>query len=503
MFPFRVIPMVLVCYGLVAQESASLSLREAIQASLQNNLQVQIARETREITGVDTETIAKGAFDWNLTSSLSVSHIESTSVGILSKSNPTSVTTESTTKGRNFSAGLSKPFDWGGNFSASYNPSYSNSTGSYTYSGSTYPFGTATPYTGSFSATYSQSLLKGFGREATGANLIVAQKGTLIADYAYQKAIIDLVASTESAYWDVVYAQRNLENKKVSLALAQKQLKENKIRVEVGTLAPIEVTSAEAAVAQREQDIIAAEAQFLNAKDTLIRMLYPQATRPGDIQLTEAPTLGHLALDEAGAVKMALERRVELKGAQLDLDSKRVLERAALNRTKPQLDAFATYSGGSDNYGSLGSVNTDLTGFKNPGYTVGLQFSLPLANHAAKGALSQARASARSSELSRRDQELGIVLEVRQSIRNVEAAEKTVKAAEKTRVYREQDLNAEQKKFDNGMSTNFLVLSKQNDLDTAKAAEVQSQISYAKAVTAFEKAIGNLLEARVPNAKLQ
>jgi len=508
----RMIPFALLCYGLVAQVPTpprSLTLKDAIQASLQNNLQVQIAKETREYSGPANLSIAKGAFDWNINGSVSLSSVDSTTTSIYANYDPRPTTTEATTKGRAFAAGLSKPFEWGGAFSASYNANYSSRSGLYSIQNpsptpdTTYALGTAKPYVGSLSATYTQSLLRGFGRDVTGANLIVAQKGSLIADYAYQLAIINLVASTESAYWDVVYGQRNLENKKVSLALAQKQLKENQIRVEVGTLAPIEVTSAEATVAQREQDIIAAEAQFLNAKDALIRMLYPRTDQPSDIQTTDAPNIGHIALDEAGAVKMAMSRRVELKSASLDLEAKRVLEKAATNRIKPQLDAFATYTGGTDNYSSLGPVNTDLTGFKNPGYAVGLQFSMPLANHAAKGALSQARANARSSELNRLDQELGITLEVRTAIRNVEAAEKTVKAAEKTRVYREKDLDAEQKKFENGMSTNFLVLSKQNDLDTAKATEVQSQIAYAKAVTAFEKSVGNLLEARIPNAEMK
>ncbi|MBK8794868.1 MAG: TolC family protein [Holophaga sp.] len=177
---------------------------------------------------------------------------------------------------------------------------------------------TTTPYTGTLSASYTQSLLKGFGRQVTEANVIVAKKGAIAADYQYQKAIIDLVASTESLYWDVVFAQRNLENKQQALTLAQKQLKENRIRVEVGTLAPIEVTSAEASVAQREQDIIAAEAQFDNAKDALIRALYPSSERPAGLELTEAPTLSHLTTDEKSAEKMAIERRVELKSARLD-----------------------------------------------------------------------------------------------------------------------------------------------------------------------------------------
>jgi len=144
----------------------------------------------------------------------------------------------------------------------------------------------------------------------------------------------------------------------------------------------------------------------------------------------------------------------------------------------------------------LSAVNKDLTKGAYPGYTVGLQFAMPIQNRAARGNQAQARASRRQSELSLHDLELGITLEVRQAFRNVDASTKGVAAAEKTRYFREKDLEAELKKFENGMSTNFLVLSKQNDLDTAKSNELQSQITYAKFVTALEKALGHLLEAR-------
>ena len=110
--------------------------------------------------------------------------------------------------------------------------------------------------------------------------MVVAQKNAQAADYTFQLAIINLVASTEGQYWDLVYAERYLANKKVSLELAQKQLKENTIRMQVGTMAPIDVTSAEAQVAQAEQDIIAAEAALANAKDALIRSM-PTDTQGG------------------------------------------------------------------------------------------------------------------------------------------------------------------------------------------------------------------------------
>ncbi|MFN8009966.1 MAG: TolC family protein [Holophagaceae bacterium] len=483
----RAIPSLLVCYGLVAGAPAPegpkrLSLQEAIQTSLENNLQVQVARETREISRGNV-VFNEGSFDWNLGAAYSQSHSENDY-------------SDSTANSRSLKLSLSRPFEWGGSFSLGYTPSYSSSRvpnlgGVLSGTG-----GASTPYSAGLSLSYVQPLLRNFGRETSESALIVARKGAQQADLTFQKSIIDLVANTESLYWDVVYAQRNLDNKKQALALAKKQLKENQIRVEVGTLAPIEVTSAEAAVAQKEQEIIAAEAQLLNAKDALLRALYPTSERPSGLELTDAPSIKPLDLEETAAEKLALDHRVELKSARLDVESKQVLETAARNRLKPQLDLGLSYSGAANSYTALGPANTDIAKSKIPTYGASLTFSLPIANRAAKGTEIQARANRRSSELTLHDLELGIVLEVRQALRNLDASEKGVKAAEKTRIFREKNLEAEQKKFENGMSTNFFVLQRQDELDQARSSELQAQITYAKAVTSLEKAVGNLLEAR-------
>ncbi len=490
------LPALLLAFPLAAQEAPrALSLQEAIETSLKNNLQVGIADSTREATKA-TVLIEGGAFDWNLTGSANVQKSED-----LSKRAPfagaPSQTNESTTWSRNLTVGLNKPFEWGGALNVQYQPTYGFTKGVSTNSAgveSPYTSGSY-PYDGTFSASYTQSLLRNFGRDTAASRLIVARNGAKVADLSYQKAIIDLVAATESLYWDVVFAKVNLDNKQQSLALAQKQLKENEIRVQVGTLAPIEVTSAQATVAQREQDIISAEAQLLNAKDALIRALYP-ANKPAAIDTADMPTVSPIAVEETVSEKMAIERRVELKAAKLNLDSASIQEKAANNRTLPQLDATVGYTGNAANADKLSPVNSDITGMKYPGYNVGITFAFPIFNKAARGNQAQARANRRQTELTYRDQELGILLEVRQAYRNLEAAGKGVSAAEKTRIFREKDLEAEQKKFENGMSTNFLVLSKQNDLDTAKSNELQSRIGYAKAVTALEKAQGSLLEAR-------
>jgi outer membrane protein TolC len=493
----QMFPALLVAFSLVAQDAPNpdashLTLQDAIETSLKNNLQVQISAQTRETAKANLQ-FSEGTFDWLLTSGLTLSHSKSVFENKTFSVGSTPLSGSSTTDYRNWTVGLSKPFMWGGSFQLNYNPTYT-----YTESDITgLPVRTTTtPYSGSFSASYTQSLLRNFGREASATSLIVAQYGSKAADYTFQLAIINQVASTESAYWDVVYAKRDLENKQQALAVAQQQLKENQIRVQVGTLAPIEVTSAEASVAQAEQNIIASEAQLLNAKDALIRILYPTSERPKGLETVDQPNVKPLQMDETKAVQTALENRVELKGAELDLASKKVLERAASNHTLPQLDLTVGYNGTASNYATFSPVNTDLAQAKNPGYSVGLQFALPIQNRAAKGNLSLARANRRSSELSLHDLQLGITLQVRQAFRNLDAASKGVTAAQKTRIYDEQDLDAERKKFENGMSTNFLVLSKLNTLDAARGAELQAQINYAKAVTALDQAIGRLLQAR-------
>ena len=498
----QLIPAMVLCAGLVAQAPAPnasrrLTLQEAIRMALENNLQVQIARESRTATMAGVP-VAEGVFDWNLVSGFSYGHQDTAATKSLFPTGPLA-TTDMTAWNRNLTLGLQKPFEWGGSLQLNYNPANNFSSGDYRdpntgiYLGR---FSTKYPYSSSFSGTYTQNLLKGFGRQVNEVNVIVAKKGSQSAALQYSLTIINLVATAETQYWDLVFGVRNLENVKAALALAQQQLDDNKRRVQAGTLAEIEVTSAEAAVARQKQLLVVARSQARNAHDALLRTLDPKASRGTVIEPVDSPNLLTTLPEEPAAEKLALERRFELKVAQLNKESLGALRVAAENRQLPQLSAFATYNATSDNRTTFGQANSDLSSATYPGYVVGLSFSYPLANRAAKGTLAQARANERGSELTLRDLELSILLQVRQAHENVEAAKENVEAARLTRVFREEDLRAEQKKFEKGMSTTFLVLSKQNDLSVSRDAELQAQIGHAKAITALEVATGNLLEAR-------
>lgn len=477
----------------VPAEPVRISLREAIGTALQNNLQVSIARQARESTRSGIQT-REGAFDWNLSVTGETYHGQSPAPQpqVFGAEAPQNATL---TK-RSVNSQLTRQFGWGGLFELNYAPLYQ--TGSQTFYGGTDLNGACTqPYSGSLGAKYTQSLLRGLGASAElPTALVVAHKHADAADQKFQKEIIDLVATTETQYWDMVFAIRNLANKRTALELAQKLLKENAIRVQVGAMAPIEVTFAESQVAKAELDIITCEAEALNAQDTLIRALYPAAGRPAALEPTDAPTLSHIQLEEAAAIRMALARRVELKEARVGREIAKARESAAGNHARPKLDAYVAYSGASGNYGGLGAVHEDLAGFRNPGYTFGLTFAFPIRNREARGRRSAARADLLHQELRLRDQELSIALEVSKALRAVEAAAKGVKAAAKTRYFQEKNMDAEKQKFENGLSTNFTVLQVMTNLDSARNDELTSQIKYAKAVTAMEVAVGNLMEAR-------
>jgi outer membrane protein TolC len=497
--------MLLVCCGLAAQTPAPvsvpavrLSLRDALQTALKYNLQVDISQEQRKVTQAGI-LVAQGPFDWNLSATLEAARLENATSTPAGLKNTPPIDTFNINSTREFIGDLNRNFEWGGNLDLNYAPLYSYGKG--VYSGGANPandgpFSTTNPYTGTFTATYTQSLLQGFGFQVTTAPLVIARKNAEGADYTFQLAIINLMAGTEAQYWAVVQAEKNLANGRISLQLAQKQLDENNIRLKVGTMAPLDVISAEAQVAQAEQTIIADQAALDNAKDALINALYPNAERPGALELTDEPTLSHIQLDEDAAVKMALERRVELKSAKITQDVSQLQLTMAQDKTRPQLNAFVSYNGGSDTYDSLNPVNTDLAKANYPGYTVGLKFLMPIQNRTAKGNLAAARATLRGSDLGLRNEELSIILQVRTAVRNIDATEKGVKAAEKTRYLQEKTLEAEQKKFDNGMSTNFNVLQDMTNLDAARSAETQAQIAYTTAVTALEEAVGNLMQAR-------
>ena len=194
------------------------------------------------------------------------------------------------------------------------------------------------------------------------------------------------------------------------------------------------------------------------------------------------------------AERIALAQRPELKGAAAALQARRVLELDSENRTLPRLDAFAAYSGSAASRGSIGDVVSDLTAQRYPGYALGLQLKVYLGNHAAKALVSQRRAQRLEAELDIQGLRQTVLLEVQQAHNDLRSSAKGVEALTKALEFREKSLDAESTKLENGLSTSFYVLQRQDELDQARTALAKAKIAFRKAHTAFYKAIGSLGE---------
>lgn len=502
------IPCLFLSHSLIAQdtESTALSIKEAVAISLKNNLAVQISKESRTASKAELYN-AEGLLDWTMDSGLSYSQDkgrfqfdplntdkDDSEDELIRAIPPQKFFYRKRDSRKELFTNFSKPFTWGGRLDLKLD--YSDTRTSHRVEKIVVPDTKPkkqTPYRGSFTAKYSQDLLR---KDNVSTLLKVTRKGSEMADTQFQLEMIKLVLETEDLYWDLVGAQRNRENKQQALEFAKRQLRETQIKADVGMAAKMELAAPEAHVAQAEKELIDAENAYQNAQDSLIQALYPTGSRPATIQTTDAPPLSPVSLDENTAQRMALENRLELKIAKLELEQKELHEKEARNSGLPQLTAWAEYKGNTRRHTDLGPVNGDLSSMKYPGYGVGLTLSMKLQNRAAKGNLIQRKSELNRARLSLNERELQISLEVRKALRNVIASEKSIHAAEKAREQHQKDVDATQKKFSKGMSTNFEVLTKQKDLDQAKWVELTAQIEHAKNLADLDKALGRVLETR-------
>lgn len=362
-------------------------------------------------------------------------------------------------------------------------------------------------YDASLGLTVTQPLLRGFGSDVNRTFIEVARRERDISRLDFARLVISIVQSVEDAYWNLVYARENLEVSRQSLALARDLLEQTRTRVRIGTSAPIDIVQSEATVAAREQEVIVAENQVEAAADNLKFLMGFENPEDWRSVIVPVDTLETdlAAVDAEEATRTALAERLELKQRLLAEEISQLGVLAAHNATRPRLDLVASYglTGASGTYrdpqtGQVisqgwGEALEQILDRDYDRWSAGVQFTLPLGNTEARANLAQRRfglAQARQQLAALRQ---SIVAEVRGAVRNLEAGAKSIAAAAKARELAERNLDAEQKKFANGMSTNYQVLKIQEDLAAAQARELQSLVLYRKSLVALKVATGTLL----------
>ncbi|HJV48884.1 MAG TPA: TolC family protein [Geothrix sp.] len=495
----------LLATGLLDGQEAAAPLRltheQALQLGVTNLLQTRIARELREEIRQVPE-FERGIFDWQLSANAFTGKLEYGDLNPRTSGlNNLYLTSSSTTlEARAAGLGLSKLTPWGGSFNFTMNSGFNAFAVQQT--NQTLPTGpaaslgydTLNPYSGRMSLSFSQPLLKGFGPSVTQAKLRAALEEAKGADDTFRQRLAEILTSVDGLYWDLVYARQNLENKKLALELSRKQLEEDKERVNSGMLARIELPAVEATVVEREKQLYAAQARLKNAETALVARLFPYGDKPEAVELSDSPEMGPEPVALKKALEIAEAHRPELSAAGYGLKARQIQETAAKNATLPQLDTQVAVNRGSNSRPDVSGVWDDVSQNRYPGYYVGLAFAFPLENHAARARHLQAKAATRSAEYLLKDIQTSVALDVQQAYTDLTSARKEAEAADKALVFRTQSLEAEMAKLENGMSTSFFVLQRQDELDQARAAHLEARIAVEKARTGLERAMGTLVD---------
>jgi outer membrane protein len=365
----------------------------------------------------------------------------------------------------------------------------------------------------SFSFSFTQQLLNGFGWAVNRRFLDVAKNGRQIASETLRQQVNTTLAQAQSLYWDLVAARDSVRAAEKSLAVAQQLFEDNKMRLEIGTIAGIDVVTTESEVAARRRDLVIAQTTLQMREEELKNVL----SRESDPQLLAAAVEATDSLPDPGnpdipklteALATAMKNRPEIHQAEGNLLIQAVAIKYARNQLKPTLTLFGLYSGaglygdriiadpsgGPDIRlpGGLLQAMRQVFAFNYPEYAFGFSFSIPLLNRSAQADSMRARLEQRQAETALQGTRNDIALEVRTAVIGLMQAKAQVEAAHKAADLTDQQLKAEEEKLLSGLSTPYNVIQIQRDLLVAQLNEVQARASYAKALVELDRSTGIL-----------
>ena len=476
-------------------ETLRMSRDEVVRLAIENNAALA-ANRLDPVISAERVAAAKAVFVPNLTSGLQRNSQSTPSTNLFS--GDSSLQTDFWSG----AAGIGQLLPWGGgNYNVSFNSARTTTTN---------PLTTFTPsLTSSVQAVFSQPLLRDFKTDPARAQLDVSQRNREIADLRLQEDISRTSAQAETAYWALVAARASVDVQQRSLDLALELERTNRARVDVGQSPPLDLVTARAEVAQRRENLIIARTDVLQAEDVL-RALVFNPKRPdfwtAHIEPADAvPPVGAPA-DVDAAVRRALSVRPDIAEQRKQIQISETNVTLSKNQTLPDLRLQASYVtsglGGSKlvrtggfpgtiigvDTTSYGSVLGQAFSADFPTWTLGFSLNYPIGKSTEEANLARARLERDQATARLQSVELVAVRQVRDAALRVEQNRQRIETAQLGRELAEQRLDAEQKRFDVGMSTSFLVIQAQRDLAVARNNELQSNLAYQLSVIAFEAA---------------
>jgi outer membrane protein len=462
----------------IANNVMSLTLDQAVEIALRRNLSLTLQRYIRNEARLGVIQ-ALGIYDLTFTGDASAGE---------SKSAATTQGTASKASSQDVKLALSQLVPTGGTASFSWdNPrQVTNGTSFNLFNG-------VPLYQPTVNFTFTQPLLQGFGATPTDQGILLALNTSSSNRVTFELQSITVSVQVINAYWNLVNAREQLVVAQESLQLARDLNERNIIQVQVGTLAPLEIVQSQAAIATREQGIITAQQAIGDAADALrLAMNLPQDLYQYDILPTTPPESDTIQIDLDESIKTALDSRVEVKQENLSIDRAKITAAVARNALLPILNLTANYNLGGTNT-SYGSALSQITNLDFPGWTIGLHFVFPIQKRTARAASAVADLDVDRFTWEREQQRKTVINEVRRAVRGIETAEKVIVAAHASRGFQEKNLDAERKRYENGMSTSFQITQIQDQLTLAKQSEVNAVVGYRTALAEYYRSIGKLM----------
>lgn len=462
-----------------AEGPLELSVEQAALLALQNNRDLRVQRYGPAITE-SFEDIERGVFDPEVFASAEYFEEEGTEVSRATSENFSTQRRDTTAE-----AGVRQSLPSGTDVEATVSTARSASNRA------------PEQQVARVGITVTQALLRGYGPAANLARVRQAELATTASLYQLQGFTEALLAETETTYWLYTLAARRISIFQQSLELARRQRAEVQDRIEIGVLAETERASAEAEVAQREQDLIDARANLNTLRLQLLRLINPSRSGAIDraMRATSDPAMGATPLEDVDErIELAISSRPDLNEARLLLEQRRLETIVTRNGLLPRLDFFIAL--GKTGYANELPKSFEQLDGPTFDFTAGLDFSYPIGNRVAEGLDRAAYMTRRQAAASVENLEQLIRRDVRIAAVEVERARQQITASAATRMLREEALRAEEERFRVGDSTSLLVAQAQRDLLESQIAEVDAIVAYRIALIELYLAEGSLLSRR-------
>jgi outer membrane protein TolC len=507
-----------------------LTIREALTLALENNKDIEVSRHNVKIAEFDL-TSARGAYDPRLSSAAYYERIESPISSFLSGGSNGSVTQSDYTANARLE-GLTPAM--GGSYRLDFSSVRLTTNNQFAALNPQYP--------AALTFNYTQPLLRGLRFDNSRRQIEIARKNLSLTDAQFRQRAIETITSVQRAYWDLVFALRNLQVQRDAVRDSRVQLEHNKRLVEEGALAPIDIVAAEAQLAGFEQSLFSSLEEVSRAENNLKNLI--AENRQAEIwNLSIVPTdsvelvTPEISLPEA--LKAAMENRPELQQSNLAREINQIDQKYFQEQKKPAVDLVGSYG----MVGLSGSINAagnnpfagsnlqlreridqlsqlnglpplpeqplqeiapsliggfdrslqNLFGNQFNNFRVGVQISLPLRNRTAEAQLGRSLVEGDRLTTQREQLEQLIQVDVRNALQVVRSGEARLRAAVIARNASEQQYQSERRKLDAGQSTVFLVLERQTALTAARGNELRAQTELNKAIAELQRATGNAL----------